>query len=161
VNRTGASLETNPVDVHRATDAVLAGVDQVARTCPNVLFLATTNFRSGVDPAFLSRADLIEEIGLPGPEAIATILADTLLEVGAADADLTAVAGACAAAGLDARQVRKLIVRTAASTRELALAPESITPADLMATLAATTTEAAAAATLDPAAHNGRRPAGA
>ena len=31
VSRTGASLETNPVDVHRATDAVLAGLDQVAR----------------------------------------------------------------------------------------------------------------------------------
>jgi SpoVK/Ycf46/Vps4 family AAA+-type ATPase len=163
VNRTGASLETNPVDVHRATDAVLSGVDQVARTCPNVLFLATTNFRSGVDPAFLSRADLIEEIGLPGAAAIATILADTLGEIGAAtDVDLTAVADACAAAGLDARQVRKLVVRTAASTRELALAPEAITPADLAATLAAAVAESApAAATRDPATGNGRRPAGA
>jgi SpoVK/Ycf46/Vps4 family AAA+-type ATPase len=163
VNRTGASLETNPVDVHRATDAVLSGVDQVARTCPNVLFLATTNFRSGVDPAFLSRADLIEEIGLPGAAAIATILADTLGEIGAAtDVDLTAVADACAATGLDARQVRKLVVRTAASSRELALAPEAITPADLAATLATAVAESApVAATSDPATGNGRRPAGA
>lgn len=163
VNRTGASLETNPVDVHRATDAVLSGVDQVARTCPNVLFLATTNFRSGVDPAFLSRADLIEEIGLPGAAAIATILADTLGEIGAAtDVDLTAVADSCAAAGLDARQVRKLVVRTAASTRELALAPEAITPADLAATLAsAIAGSAPVAATSDPATGNGRRPTGA
>lgn len=144
VNRTGASLETNPVDVHRATDAVLAGVDQVARTCPNVLFLATTNFRSGVDPAFLSRADLMEEIGLPPAAAIATILADTLREVGAAaDGDLSAIAASCAAAGLDARQVRKLVVRTAASRRDLALAPETITPADLEATLATGATELA------------------
>ena len=137
VNRTSASLETNPVDVHRATDAVLSGVDQVARTCPNVLFLATTNFRVGVDPAFLSRADLIEDVGLPNAAAIATILADTLREVGAADdADLRSLAEACAAAGLDARQVRKLVIRAAASRRELALAPESITVADLATTLA-------------------------
>src|SRR5262249_56692855 len=43
VSRRGASLETNPVDVHRATDAALAGVDGVARAWPNVLFIATTN----------------------------------------------------------------------------------------------------------------------
>src|SRR5918994_2880781 len=70
VNRTGASLETNPVDVHRATDAVLAGVDQVARACPNLTFVATTNHAVGVDAAFLSRADLVENIGLPNAAAI-------------------------------------------------------------------------------------------
>ena len=47
VSRNGASLETNPVDVHRATDAVLAGVDRVAWQCPNVTFVATTNRRLG------------------------------------------------------------------------------------------------------------------
>ena len=36
VNRAGASLETNPVDVHRATDAVLAGIDHVSAVAPNV-----------------------------------------------------------------------------------------------------------------------------
>ncbi|HEY7132821.1 MAG TPA: AAA family ATPase, partial [Candidatus Limnocylindrales bacterium] len=166
VNRTGASLETNPVDVHRATDAVLSGVDAVARTYPNVLFLATTNFPSGVDPAFLSRADLIEQIGLPGPEAIATILADTLGEVGAAaDGDLSALAAACAAAGLDARQVRKLVVRAAASSRELALAPERLTPLDVenaLATMVSETRPADAAGAGDPdgssAARNGSTP---
>ncbi|HEY7133140.1 MAG TPA: AAA family ATPase [Candidatus Limnocylindrales bacterium] len=166
VNRTGASLETNPVDVHRATDAVLSGVDQVARTYPNVLFLSTTNFPSGVDPAFLSRADLIEEIGLPGPEAIATILADTLGEVGAAaDGDLKTLAEACAAAGLDARQVRKLVVRAAASSRELALAPERLTPLDVeraLATMVSETRPAAGGGAGSPdgstAARNGSTP---
>src|SRR5258708_32867503 len=67
VSRTGASLETNPVDVHRATDAVLAGIDLVARTCPNVVFVATTNHAAGVDIAFLSRADLREQVGAPVP----------------------------------------------------------------------------------------------
>ena len=58
-----------PVDVHRSTDAVLAGIDRVARNHPNVAFVATTNFPSGVDPAFLSRADLIETIGPPNADA--------------------------------------------------------------------------------------------
>ncbi len=48
-SRSRASLETNPVDVHRATDAVLAGVDRVARAWPNVTFVATTNYQLGVD----------------------------------------------------------------------------------------------------------------
>lgn len=140
VNRTGASLETNPVDVHRATDAVLAGVDNIARTCPNVVFVATTNFRSGVDPAFLSRADLIQEIGLPGPAAAAAILADTLAELGAARATRSdafeALANDSVAAGLDARQLRKLVIQAACSSRELALSPDRLTIADVRAELA-------------------------
>ncbi len=47
VSRSRASLETNPVDVHRATDAVLSGVDRVARAWPNVTFVATTNYAAG------------------------------------------------------------------------------------------------------------------
>ncbi|HEX3429175.1 MAG TPA: AAA family ATPase [Candidatus Limnocylindrales bacterium] len=169
VNRSSASLETNPVDVHRATDALLSGVDQVSRTWPNVLFLATTNFRVGVDTAFLSRADLIEEIGLPGVDAVAAILADTLAEVGAPVTSATAapvaaggasgdvgadhggapasagarwpeelvrLAARCVEAELDARQVRKLVVRTASSSRALALDPSSMTIADVGAELA-------------------------
>ncbi len=141
VSRAGASLETNPVDVHRATDAVLAGVDHVSRSCPNVTFVATTNHAAGVDVAFLSRADLIEQVGLPGVKAIARILRDTLGELVPADrideAALQAIAGACADRSLDARQVRKLILRAACSTRELALAPERLTLADIAAALRA------------------------
>lgn len=141
VSRTGASLETNPVDVHRATDAVLAGVDHVSRACPNVTFIATTNHAAGVDVAFLSRADLVEEIGLPGAKAIARILRDTLSELVPADrideAALHALASACAGRSLDARQVRKLVLRAACSSRELALAPERLTLADVAAALRA------------------------
>jgi pachytene checkpoint protein 2 len=136
VSRTGASLETNPVDVHRSTDAVLAGIDHVARTCPNVTFVATTNHRAGVDAAFLSRADVIEEVGYPGPEAIAAILADTLRELTPANpidpAALRNIATMCAAASVDARQVRKLVLRAVTSRRELALAPERIAADDLL-----------------------------
>jgi SpoVK/Ycf46/Vps4 family AAA+-type ATPase len=139
VSRTGASLETNPVDVHRATDAVLAGVDHVSRTCPNVTFVATTNHSAGVDVAFLSRADLVEEVGLPGADAIARILRDTLIElVGAERIEepaLRGVATECARRSMDARQVRKLVLRAACSSRELALAPERLTIADVAAAL--------------------------
>lgn len=141
VSRTGASLETNPVDVHRATDAVLAGVDHVSRVCPNVTFVATTNHAAGVDVAFLSRADLVEEVGLPGAKAIARILRDTLCELVPPDrveeAALHALASACAERAVDARQVRKLVLRAVCSTRELALAPERLTLADVAAALRA------------------------
>ena len=139
MNRSGASLETNPVDVHRATDAVLAGIDHVARSCPNVTFVATTNYRPGVDGAFLSRADLIEAFGLPGPEAIALILSDAFAELapGSTQApdDLVPLAAACAKAGLDARQVRKLVLRAIYGRRSLAIDPTAVTTADVLAAL--------------------------
>jgi AAA+ superfamily predicted ATPase len=147
VSRAGASLETNPVDVHRATDAVLAGVDQVARSCPNVTFVATTNHAVGVDTAFLSRADLVEDIALPNAAAVELILRDTLHQIlgddryveearRAGDA-LGALARSCVAARLDARRVRKLVLRAIASRRELALKPELLRVEDVSAALRA------------------------
>ena len=138
VSRAGASLETNPVDVHRATDAVLAGMDHVARAHPNLTFVATTNHAQGVDSAFLSRADLIENIDYPGREAVTSILADALTEIGAADPGSPALddlAAACVAARLDGRQVRKLILRAVCTRRELALAPERLQVDDLLRAL--------------------------
>jgi AAA+ superfamily predicted ATPase len=130
VNRSTASLETNPVDVHRATDAVLAGIDHVASICPNVLFVATSNFVTGLDGAFMSRADLVEHMGLPGQEAVTAILRDTLAAVGSADGDsLSALAARCE--GLDARSLRKVVLNGIISRRELALDPTRLTVADL------------------------------
>ena len=137
VSRSRASLETNPVDVHRATDAVLSGVDRVARAFSNVTFVATTNYRVGVDAAFLSRADLVEEIATPDAEAIRTILLDTLVAVSPAEEldgpALDAVARRCAAIGMDARQVRKLVLRAVCSSRAIALDPTRLTVDDLAA----------------------------
>ena len=137
VNRSRASLETNPVDVHRATDAVLSGTDRVARDWANVTFVATTNYPEGVDPAFLSRADLVEHFEVPGADAVAAILADTLRELtGHAhgeDPELVALADRLASDRVDARQVRKLVLRTVAGNRSLALEPGSLTPAHLAA----------------------------
>lgn len=142
VSRAGASLETNPVDVHRATDALLAGIDRVARTCPNLTFIATTNHPAGVDAAFLSRADQVEELGLPGAEAVALILRDTLGELagrgGLDEAALAGLAADCAALGVDARQVRKLVLRAVTSRRELADDPSRVGLADLAAALRST-----------------------
>jgi AAA+ superfamily predicted ATPase len=149
VSRARASLETNPVDVHRATDAVLSGVDRVASAWPNVTFVATTNYRPGVDAAFMSRADLIEEVGLPGAEAIRAILADTLREVTGTEPqdseDLEALAATCVERAMDARQVRKLVLRTISSDRALALDPSGVTPARVLAVVRATAPEDAPA----------------
>ena len=126
VSRSGASLETNPVDVHRATEAVLAGVDHVARTCPKVTFVATTNHPAGVDVAFMSRADLVEEMGYPDGPAIHAILLDTLRELTDRPLDGAALPTSPAAARprrIDARQVRKLVLRAVCNRRELALDP--------------------------------------
>jgi len=140
VNRGGASLETNPVDVHRATDAVLSGLDHVSEACRNVLFVATTNYVRGVDPAFLSRADLIERIDLPGIEAVAAILLDTLHEMSPSfapdPAHLRSVAHGCVAQHLDARGLRKLVVRALIRRRDLAEDPSRLTLLDLEEALA-------------------------
>ena len=139
VSRAGASLETNPVDVHRATDAVLSGVDRVATRCPNVLFVATTNHEAGVDQAFLSRSDLVERMGLPTADAIAQILRDTMSELASADGTdvraLATLARSCADASLDARQVRKLVLRALTARRELALDPSRLRLDDIAAVL--------------------------
>ena len=139
VSRSRASLETNPVDVHRATDAVLSGVDRVANAWPNVTFIATTNYEVGVDAAFLSRADLVEHVGTPGAAAVRAILADTIGELtGRDDVDgpaLDALATVCAEAGMDARQVRKLVLRAVVSREDLAFEPERIRVEDIAAVI--------------------------
>ncbi|HUQ16867.1 MAG TPA: hypothetical protein VM070_03680, partial [Candidatus Saccharimonadales bacterium] len=113
----------------------------VARTCPNVTFVATTNHPIGVDAAFLSRADVIEEIGLPGLAAARQILTDTISEIVPADRlQLPAIeqlAADCVSASMDARRIRKLVLRAVASRRDLALAPERLTVDDVAGVLRA------------------------
>src|SRR5262249_15288827 len=81
VRRSAASFEANPVDVHRATDAVLLGIDAIAKTLPSVLFVTTTNFIQAVDEAFLSRADLLMKFALPDNATIAKILESAIGEL--------------------------------------------------------------------------------
>jgi hypothetical protein len=97
----------------------------------------------GVDAAFLSRADLVENIGLPGAAAAEQILRDTLEQVvgtaGLDGAPLGPLAKACVDAGLDARRVRKLVLRALASRRDLAMSPERLRVEDIASALRAET----------------------
>jgi SpoVK/Ycf46/Vps4 family AAA+-type ATPase len=129
VTRARASFDTNPVDVHRATDAVLTGLDNLAGKHPNVLLIATTNEEDAVDPAFLSRVDLREHFGLPDDAIIAQILAATLSQfdvtVAPDDPELRELAGKCATLGLDARRARKHVLRARGGNGpQLARAPK-------------------------------------
>ncbi|MFL6574542.1 MAG: AAA family ATPase [Burkholderiales bacterium] len=139
VRRTSASFETNPVDVHRATDALLSGLDTLRKTSPQVLVLGTTNFDAAVDEAFLDRADLSLRLGLPDEPTIAEILRQTIHESAMVFPGMNALVGddelvsdlAKRCVGLDGRRVRKLVLRAMGSTPELGLDPGAVTADDL------------------------------
>jgi SpoVK/Ycf46/Vps4 family AAA+-type ATPase len=141
VRRSAASFETNPVDVHRATDALLAGIDAVAASHPGVLFVTTTNFPEAIDEAFLSRADLVLHVPLPDEETITAIVRASLRELagiwpelrplGEDDALHAKVAARCA--GWDGRRVRKLVLAALAQRLDVALDPAQLTADDLLA----------------------------
>ena len=145
VRRSAASFETNPVDVHRATDALLAGIDSVAAGHPGVLFVTTTNFPEAIDEAFLSRADLVLHVPLPDEETVAAIVRASLRELAglwpalrslAEDDSLHAkVAGRCR--GWDGRRVRKLVLAALAQRLDVALDPAQLTADDVLAAVEA------------------------
>lgn len=137
-DRQRLSLEANPVDVHRATDAVLAQLDHLALEHPNILIIATSNFPQAIDRAFMSRADLVMNIGLPNAKACTKILQDTLKGLARAVPEIGKLAHAqeleqlgkqCV--GLDGRRIRKLVLSALAHSRELAAAPEKLTVGEL------------------------------
>jgi pachytene checkpoint protein 2 len=138
VSRHRLSLEANPVDVHRATDAALAGMDRLTRDHRNVLLLGTTNFPEALDKAVISRADHIEEIGLPTEAARREIIIDTLKAVGTVWKDVRAIESdaarlAKAAHGLDGRRIRKEIFVAMASDIRTAKDPGKLTTAQVEA----------------------------
>ena len=140
VRRSAASFEANPVDVHRATDAVLLGIDEIARNLPSVLFLTTTNFIEAVDEAFLSRADLVMRFSLPDRDTVERILAHALGELAvqwpvllplAQDgARLSELAALCE--GWDGRRIRKLVLAALAQRLEVARDPAKLSWDDLL-----------------------------
>ena len=141
VRRSSASFGSNPVDVHRATDALLAGIDAVAADLPRVLFLATTNFAEAVDEAFLSRADLVLQLSLPDTTTIAQIIQHSLHELAALWSGTRPLARddglhaklAAACAGFDGRRVRKLVLSALALRQEVSRDPNRLTADDLLA----------------------------
>jgi len=152
-DRSKLSLEANPVDVHRTTDAVLAQLDHLAVEYPTLLFIATSNFSQAIDQAFFSRADLVLTLDLPGPEACHKILAETLNALAeafpkvrelAAATDFKQVVNACN--GLDGRRIRKIVASACTFDKETALNPSRLTTKDLLRAAEHAQQEAKAAA---------------
>jgi pachytene checkpoint protein 2 len=138
IARSQASLDANPVDVHRATDAVLTALDNSGDAVPEILYVTTSNFPQAIDDALRSRADSTFVIPKPPVIAIEQILKSTLLGFGEHFPTLRSIAGdrrlkeiARRLEGADGRQVRKLIVEAMAVRRESAVDPDQLRFEDL------------------------------
>lgn len=133
-DRSKMSMEANPIDVHRATDAMLAGLDNLAAKFPKLLFIATSNFEGALDPAFISRADLVLQIDNPTVEACEIILTDTINALGEQwpeikkiikHADFKKVVHD--AVGMDGRQIRKAVISACTQDIKVVLNPGLLT----------------------------------
>ena len=139
-DRTKLGLEANPVDVHRATDAVLVQLDTLAESHPNLLFVATSNFPQAVDSAFTSRCDLVLQIPFPDRDACARILSDCLNGLAGIYPAVSSLVRSpdfarCAAecVGLDGRAIRKMVANALAASPQVAMDPGTVSSADLLA----------------------------
>jgi pachytene checkpoint protein 2 len=142
VDRTALSLEANPIDVLRAVDAALIGLDQLARRHHHVLTVATSNFERTIDPALVSRVDMVVQVPLPDRQGRRTILEHTIAAVAAAfpGAEQLLAAqvldqAAEVAAGLDGRKLRKAVAAACAHRSDGRGDPDKVTADDLLATL--------------------------
>merc|ERR1712018_402419 len=72
--------KNEPSDGMRVVNALLTQIDQL-KSYSNVLVLATSNFRNSIDDAFLYRADVSYEVGLPTPGTAYDILFSCIMEL--------------------------------------------------------------------------------
>ncbi|MDC0712684.1 AAA family ATPase [Stigmatella sp. ncwal1] len=138
-NRSKLSLEANPVDVHRATDAVLVQLDALADQYPKLLFVATSNFPEAVDSAFTSRCDLVLNVSLPDQGACKRILKECIEGLSRnfpelAKLPLSPQFSQCAdeCVGLDGRTIRKVVANALAASPQTAMDPNKVTIKDLI-----------------------------
>lgn len=141
-SRRRMSLEANPVDVHRATDAALAGLDTLTRQHRNIILVATTNFPEALDEALLSRADLIEHVGPPDAATREVIIREVLEQLAGEWPAIGKLARdvepfVIASEGLDGRRLRKAVIGAAASSIATARDPNGLTAGQITATLKA------------------------
>lgn len=142
VARAGLSMDVNPIDVHRATDALLAQLDLLAASSPQLLFVATSNFPKAIDEAFISRSDFLAVIGRPSAEACQTIFYDTVKALAEHFPEVQALLdrpemkdAAHICRDLDGRQIRKLVLAACTLRTETALDPNTLHPKDLLKAL--------------------------
>lgn len=101
----------DPLDVMRATEAALRGIDYLASHAPNVLVIATSNFEATIDEALLDRIDVAVPIGLPDPETIDAILADTFSDLPSTEiSDDERRSLAMTMTGRSGRDIRKVVL---------------------------------------------------
>lgn len=138
VARSEASLAANPADVHRATDAVLTALDDNAANHPHLLVVATSNFTTALDDAFLSRADVAIEVPPPDAVAAAEIVRATLCGMATAFPELKKLAddrGLASVgkrlAGTDGRQIRKTVTEAMVRRIETVKDPSQLTVKDI------------------------------
>jgi len=141
-DRTALSLEANPVDVHRAVDAALVGLDRLAQRHRNVLIVATSNFERAIDPALVSRTDTVVQVPLPDSQGRRVILERTIAAVAAAFPGAERLLAphvldqaAEAADGLDGRKLRKAVAAACAHRGDGHGDPDKVTSEDLLAAL--------------------------
>lgn len=133
-SRQKVSLEANPIDVHRATDAVLTGLDAIASSNPDIIFLCTSNFHHALDEAFISRTDFMAFVDFPGDNARQTIIDDTLATLGTAWGPIQKLRDeqkvnqlVQLSKGLDGRAIRKKILMALSMDTRLATNPGELT----------------------------------
>ncbi|MEV6381984.1 AAA family ATPase [Streptomyces sp. NPDC051773] len=138
-DRAALSMDANPIDVHRAVDAALVGLDRLARRHAHVFVLATSNFPDAIDPALASRADNVIRVPLPDHTARRWILEHTVTAIARAfpgAQGLTAAEALNAAAehgeGLDGRRLRKAVAAACAYRPETKGDPNYVTVQDLL-----------------------------
>ena len=139
IARSEASLATNPVDVHRATGAVLAALDSSTADFPDLVFVATSNFVGVLDEAFRSRVDVAIHVPTPNNAGRVQILQHALKSMSQAypklkrlvksEPELQEVAKLLD--GADGRRVRKTVLEAMMIRQDTVLDPGSITVDDL------------------------------